>query len=60
MREGQCISHFDATAQVGLECLVKAQARNGEILQALVRALDLVRGVRDEKRHHVMLMEVRD
>ncbi|PWA80508.1 hypothetical protein CTI12_AA195630 [Artemisia annua] len=58
--EGQCISHFDATAQVGLECLVKAQARNGEILQALIGALDLARAIRDEKRHHVMLMEVRD
>ncbi|PWA38928.1 hypothetical protein CTI12_AA574620 [Artemisia annua] len=51
IEEGQCISHFDATAQVGLECLVKAQARNGEILQALVRALDLVRVI-------VMLLDV--
>ncbi|PWA40811.1 hypothetical protein CTI12_AA559550 [Artemisia annua] len=58
--EGQCISHFDATACVGLECLVKAQARNGDILQALIGALDLTRANRDEKRRHVMLMDVRD
>ncbi|PWA80916.1 hypothetical protein CTI12_AA127910 [Artemisia annua] len=53
-------SHFDATACIGLECLEKAQARNGDILQALIGALDLARAVRDEKREHVMLMDVRD
>ncbi|PWA88424.1 hypothetical protein CTI12_AA120490 [Artemisia annua] len=58
--EGQCISHFDATACVGLECLEKAQARNGDNLQALIGALDLARAARDEKREHVMLMDVRD
>ncbi|PWA63136.1 hypothetical protein CTI12_AA357340 [Artemisia annua] len=60
IEEGQCISHFDATACVGLECLEKAQARNAEILEALVGALELASAARDEKRQHVMLMDVRD
>ena len=47
--EGQCISHFDVPACVGLECLLKAQGMNGEILRALVGALDVARGARDEK-----------
>ncbi|PWA80262.1 hypothetical protein CTI12_AA198260 [Artemisia annua] len=58
--EGQCISHFDATARVGLERLVESQASNDVILQGLIRALDSARAVRDEKRENVRLMDVRD
>ncbi|PWA90303.1 hypothetical protein CTI12_AA059180 [Artemisia annua] len=60
MDEGQSFSHFDVAAMDGLECLIEAQATNGEILQALVRLLDVLRQARAQKRRHVMVMEVHD
>ncbi|PWA45576.1 hypothetical protein CTI12_AA516450 [Artemisia annua] len=60
MDEGQTFSHFDVAAMDGLECLIEAQATNGEILQAVVRLLDVLRQARAQKRRHVMVKEVHD
>ncbi|PWA96705.1 hypothetical protein CTI12_AA036280 [Artemisia annua] len=60
MQEGQSFSHFDIPAMDGMECLAEAQAKNGEILQALLGVLDLAREAREDKRRHVMVMEVHD
>ncbi|PWA89238.1 hypothetical protein CTI12_AA111910 [Artemisia annua] len=57
IEEGQRFSHFDAAHWTGMECLVEAQARNGVVLQAFVRLLDVLREAREEKRRHVMVME---
>ncbi|PWA63917.1 hypothetical protein CTI12_AA348740 [Artemisia annua] len=58
LEEGQRFSRFDVAHWDGMECLVEAQARNGVILQAFIRLLDVLREAREEKRKHVMLMEV--
>ena len=42
----------------GMQCLVEAQAKNGEILQSLLTFLDLLREARAEKQRHVMVMDV--
>ncbi|PWA58988.1 hypothetical protein CTI12_AA395510 [Artemisia annua] len=60
LEEGQRFSHFDVAHWDGMECLVQAQARNGVILQAFLRLLDVLREVREEKRKHVMVMEVHE
>ncbi|PWA57526.1 hypothetical protein CTI12_AA409340 [Artemisia annua] len=60
IQEGQTFSPFDASACDGVECLVEAQAKNGEILQLLVVLLDVLHEARVEKQRHVMVMEVHD
>ncbi|PWA74701.1 hypothetical protein CTI12_AA251300 [Artemisia annua] len=60
IEEGQTFSDFDVGAWDGMECLVEAQARNGVVLQAFLRLLDVMREAREEKRRHVMVMEVHD
>ncbi|PWA87132.1 hypothetical protein CTI12_AA134710 [Artemisia annua] len=59
LEEGQRFSHFDVAHWDGMDCLVQAQARNGVILQAFLRLLDVLREAR-EKRKHVMVMEVHE
>ncbi|PWA75806.1 hypothetical protein CTI12_AA224770 [Artemisia annua] len=60
LEEGQRFSHFDAAHWDGMECLVQAQARNRVILQAFLQLLDVLREAREEKRKHVMVMEVHE
>ncbi|PWA78574.1 hypothetical protein CTI12_AA167070 [Artemisia annua] len=60
LEEGQRFSHFDVAHWDGMECLVQAQARNGVILQAFLRLLDVLREAREEKRKHVLVMEVHE
>lgn len=60
LREGQNFSDEDDAAGDGMECLAEEQSRNGKILQALLRLLDVLHQARDEKRRHVMVMEVHD
>ena len=58
IEEGQIFSDFDVLACDGMQCLVEAQAKNGEILQSLLTFLDLLREARAEKQRHVMVMDV--
>ncbi|PWA86556.1 hypothetical protein CTI12_AA139600 [Artemisia annua] len=60
LEEGRRFSDFDVAHWDGMECLVQAQARNGVILQAFLRLLDVLREARDEKHKHVMVMEVHE
>ena len=60
LEEGHSFSHFDVLEWDGMECLVEAHARNGVVLQAFLRLLDVLRQAREEKRRHVMVMEVHD
>ena len=58
LEEGHHFSRFDVPHWDGMEYLVEAQARNGVMLQAFLRLLDVLRNAREEKRMHVMGMEV--
>lgn len=60
LEEGQRFSDFDVAHWDRMECLVEAQARNGVFLQAFLQLLDVLREAREEKRRHVMVMEVHD
>ncbi|PWA59914.1 hypothetical protein CTI12_AA385230 [Artemisia annua] len=60
LHEGQTFNPLDTAVADGMKCLVEAQARNGVILQAVLRLLDVLREARGEKRRHVMVMEVHD
>lgn len=56
--EGHRFSRFDVPHWDGMEYLAEAQARNGVMLQAFLRVLDVLRVAWEEKRRHVMGMEV--
>ncbi|PWA80596.1 zinc finger, CCHC-type, Gag-polypeptide of LTR copia-type [Artemisia annua] len=60
IEEGEILSLSDPAAADGTECLIEAQARNGVMLQAVLRLFDVLREARTEKRRHVMVMEVHD
>ena len=60
LEEGQRVSDFDAPHWDGMECLAEARGKNGVVLQAFLRLLDVLREAREEKRRHVMVMEVHD
>ena len=58
LQEGQHFSDFDAAHWDGMECLTEAQVKNRVILQAFLHVLDVLRDAREQKRRHVMVMEV--
>ncbi|PWA77965.1 hypothetical protein CTI12_AA220620 [Artemisia annua] len=60
LEEVRTFNVLDTVVADGMECLVEAQASNGVILQTVLRLLDVLREARDEKRRHVMVMEVYD
>ncbi|PWA99301.1 hypothetical protein CTI12_AA009980 [Artemisia annua] len=60
IEEGRTLTYFDVRLYGGLESLVQVQAKNGEILRALLVVLDVARAAKAENHRHVMMMEAHD